>query len=72
MSLLDPTKAFGAMTKLPEGTYGNFPEKVETIEIYEKDDGTFTPPPLLTKAELIDQIGQDLYDQDVLWYVLIV
>lgn len=59
---------YKGMTQLPEGTHGHFPERIPLVEVYERDDG-FTPPPLLTKSQLIEQIGPELYQKDVLWYV---
>jgi len=60
--------AYGGMTKLPDGTHGNFPAKVHVEEVFARSDG-FTPPYVLTKSQLLEQIGPELYEQDVLWYV---
>jgi hypothetical protein len=65
---IDPTRPYGGMTKLPEGTHGHFPERIPLVEQFEREDG-FTPPRVLTKSQLIEQIGQDLYDKDVLWFL---
>jgi hypothetical protein len=68
MDMNDSAKYMGGMTSLPEGTYGNFPDKVKIVEMKE-DIHRFVPPPLLSRQQLLEQLGPELNNQDPLWFL---